>query len=230
MGAVAAMLAAGAPARALEMIALKSGDTWRCVRHETHGARVRVYTNDASYIEIPAGEIVSIETLPEEKAMVSAQPAAAVSARVESAVAAPHPLTRVEMGEMLAEAGREHNIDVDLLASVVKAESNFEPHAVSRAGAEGLMQLMPQTAAEMKVTDRFEPQQNIDGGTAYLDRLLVRYHDDLALAVAAYNAGPEAVDKYHGIPPYRETRAYVARVIREFNRRKGLAANASYSR
>jgi soluble lytic murein transglycosylase-like protein len=82
------------------------------------------------------------------------------------------------------------------------------------------MQLMPKTAAGLGVTDSFRPDQNINGGTAYLDALLIKYHDHLALALAAYNAGPAAVDKYHGIPPYRETRLYVARVIREFNRRK----------
>jgi soluble lytic murein transglycosylase-like protein len=84
------------------------------------------------------------------------------------------------------------------------------------------MQLMPGTAAELGVADSFRADQNINGGTAYLDALLVRYHENLALALAAYNAGPAAVDKYHGVPPYRETRVYVARVIREFNRRKQL--------
>ena len=103
---------------------------------------------------------------------------------------------------------------------MVRAESGGNIFAVSRAGAQGLMQLMPGTAAELGVTDSFRADQNINGGTAYLDALLVRYHDHLALALAAYNAGPAAVDKYHGVPPYRETRAYVARVIREFNRRK----------
>jgi soluble lytic murein transglycosylase-like protein len=121
--------------------------------------------------------------------------------------------------EILARAGTEHNLDVDLLASVVKAESGGNARAVSHAGAQGLMQLMPGTAAGLGVKDSLQPEQNVRGGSTYLDALLTRYHDNLALALAAYNAGPEAVDKYHGIPPYSETRAYVARVIHEFNRR-----------
>jgi soluble lytic murein transglycosylase-like protein len=131
----------------------------------------------------------------------------------------PARLDPADLGEMLNRAGAAHNLDVDLLASVVKAESGGQTHAVSRAGARGLMQLMPGTAAEMGVKDSFNPGENVQGGSAYLDALLRRYHENLALALAAYNAGPEAVDRYHGIPPYAETRSYVARVIHEFNRR-----------
>ena len=128
-------------------------------------------------------------------------------------------LTKADINEVLASVGKDYNLDVDLLSSVIKAESNGNPHAISRAGAKGLMQLMPQTAASLGVHDSFSPGDNVQGGSAYLDALLKRYHDNLALALAAYNAGPEAVDKYHGIPPYAETHAYVARVIHEFNRR-----------
>jgi soluble lytic murein transglycosylase-like protein len=131
-------------------------------------------------------------------------------------------LTDADVHQLISKAGANHNLDVDLLASVVRAESGGNIHAVSRTGAQGLMQLMPGTAAELGVADSFRADQNINGGTAYLDELLVKYHDNLALALAAYNAGPAAVDKYHGVPPYRETRIYVARVIREFNRRKLL--------
>ncbi|MDE3188130.1 MAG: lytic transglycosylase domain-containing protein, partial [Acidobacteriota bacterium] len=128
-------------------------------------------------------------------------------------------LSPADLREMLAEAGQAHNLDVDLLASLVKAESSGNAHAVSRAGARGLMQLMPSTAHDLGVQDTFKPDENVRGGSTYLDELLTRYHENLAMALAAYNAGPAAVDRYHGIPPYHETRAYVARVIHEFNRR-----------
>ena len=127
------------------------------------------------------------------------------------------------MHELLSHAGTAHNIDADLLASVVRAESGGQVRAVSRTGAQGLMQLMPATANDLGVQDSFRADQNIAGGTAYLDILLTKYHDNIALALAAYNAGPAAVDRYHGIPPYRETQTYVARVVREFNRRKQVA-------
>jgi soluble lytic murein transglycosylase-like protein len=128
-------------------------------------------------------------------------------------------LSAADLAEMLTKAGHAHNLDVDLLASLVKAESGGNSRAVSRAGAQGLMQLMPSTAKDLGVMDSFKPEQNVRGGAIYLDALLTRYHDNLALALAAYNAGPEAVARYNGIPPYHETRAYVARVIHEFNRR-----------
>jgi len=203
--AVAAFVAV--PVHALERLTLSNGDTFDCVRHEPAGDRVRVYTSGENYIEIKATEIVSVDVLPDPA------PAAQVPAAK---------LTKEEMAEMLASAGEQHNIDADLLASIVKAESDGQARAVSRAGAQGLMQLMPGTAREMGVADSFEPRQNINGGTQYLDALLTRYHDNIALAAAAYNAGPAAVDRYHGVPPYRETRAYVARVIKEFNRLKKM--------
>ena len=116
---------------------------------------------------------------------------------------------------------------MELLASVIKAESAFNTHAVSRTGARGLMQLMPGTAQKLGVEDAFRADQNIAGGTAYLDSLLKLYKDNLALALAAYNAGPGAVARYHGVPPFRETRAYVMRVMTEFAKRKRAIATAA---
>jgi soluble lytic murein transglycosylase-like protein len=199
-----------------------------------HGAAVGQETaQDANYIEVSASAVLRVEHIPDPPALPAATttpltapiaaPLALPLIALEPARTASSPLTPDEMGEMLARAGALHNIDVDLLASVVRAESNGNVRAVSRAGAEGLMQLMPGTASLMGVHNSFAPDENIGGGTAYLDTLLTRYHNDIKLAVAAYNAGPAAVDRYHGIPPYGETRAYVARVINEFNRRKRTA-------
>jgi soluble lytic murein transglycosylase len=109
-------------------------------------------------------------------------------------------------------AGRRHEISPALIKAVIHAESAFDPDATSRVGASGLMQLMPVTAREMGVADRFDPAQNILGGTRYLKHLMGRF-GDLELAVAAYNAGPEAVKRHGGVPPYRETRTYVRNVL-----------------
>jgi hypothetical protein len=210
--AIAAL--AGLPqARAAERITLRNGFVQLCDHHSQVEGRVRLYLSpgEDNYIEFAPEQIAAIEVVPDPPAPV-AQPAPQASAK-------PARLTIADLGEMLTRAGKEHNLDVDLLASVVKAESNGNTRAVSPAGAQGLMQLMPETAAGLGVHDSFQPEQNVRGGSAYLDALLTRYHDNLALALAAYNAGPDAVDKYHGIPPYHETRVYVARVIHEFNAR-----------
>ena len=234
------------PVYGAERVTLRNGFEFDCARREAVGDRVRLYllpaagaqlpatltaapgqgvAQDANYIEVAASSVLRVEQIPDPPAppAATAAPAALPPALPGPARTGPSPLTPAEMGEMLARAGAQHNIDADLLASVVQAESNGNARAVSRAGAEGLMQLMPGTASQLGVRDSFAPEENIGGGTAYLDALLTRYHDDIALAVAAYNAGPAAVDRYHGIPPYAETRAYVARVIREFNRRKRAA-------
>jgi hypothetical protein len=210
----------------MEHVTLKNGFEVDCVRRETVGDRVRLYlaangtsTEDSNYLEVAADSVVRVETVAD---VPPPAPAAKASGPVTTMMAP----TKEEMHQMLALAGTEHHIDEDLLASVVRAESGGQVRAVSRTGAKGLMQLMPGTADAMGVDDAFKPDQNIAGGTAYLDELLTRYHDNVALALAAYNAGPGAVDKYHGIPPYRETREYVARVIREFNRRKQMALMA----
>jgi soluble lytic murein transglycosylase-like protein len=107
---------------------------------------------------------------------------------------------------------REHHVRPGLVKAVIAAESNFDPDAVSRAGARGLMQLMPETAASMGVKNLHHPTENVQGGTRYLRQMIDRY-GDLVQALAAYNAGPTAVDRYGGLPPYRETRDYVQRVL-----------------
>jgi soluble lytic murein transglycosylase-like protein len=111
--------------------------------------------------------------------------------------------------DIIEEAAREYDMDPNLIHAVMQAESAFHPFAVSRAGAEGLMQLMPELSTEMGVSDAFDPRDNIMGGVRYLKRLL-DYHDgNIDLALASYNAGPGNVERYGGVPPFRETRNYV---------------------
>ena len=218
-GMIAALAALSPLAHAAERITLRNGYDYLCDHHAEVNGHVRLYLSagEDNYIEFRPEEIAAVEKLPDPPALKSAatsDPSAASPRSRQNARLSP-----ADLGEMLTRAGHEHNLDVDLLASLVKAESGGNTRAVSRTGAQGLMQLMPATAKDLGVADSFKPDENVRGGSAYLDALLTRYHDNLALALAAYNAGPEAVDRYNGIPPYRETRAYVARVIHEFNRR-----------
>ena len=212
---VAGAITAGAAiGNAAEHVTLNNGFAMDCNHHAVVDGQMRLYLNsgESNYIALRPEEVTAVE-------IVADRPAASATPAAITTVAGGATLTPADLNEMLAKAGQTHNLDVDLLASVVKAESAGNPHAVSKTGAQGLMQLMPSTATDLGVEDSFEPGQNVRGGSAYLDELLTRYHDNLALALAAYNAGPAAVDKYRGIPPYHETRTYVARVIHEFNRR-----------
>jgi soluble lytic murein transglycosylase-like protein len=222
--AAAAIAAMAIPARAAERVTLSNGFAQICDHHEMVQGKYRLYTSkdEGSYIEFPLNQIAGIEWAPDPppepvEPVVKAAPAANTAVPVTNPAEAK--LTPADLHQMLAKAGTAHNVDEDLLASVVKAESGGNAHAVSRTGAQGLMQLMPGTAADLGVQDSFRPEQNVRGGSAYLDALLTKYQDNLSLALAAYNAGPAAVDKYHGVPPYRETKLYIARVIHEFNRR-----------
>jgi len=211
------------PGRVVEHITLKNGFDLICDHREADGARVRLYLQSSgdNFMEVNAADIASTEPV------VLPNPAAPTPTAKSAETPLHGRLTDQQLKPMLAKAGAAYDLDADLLASVVRAESNGHSDAVSRTGARGLMQLMPGTAADLGVANSFAPVENITGGTAYLNALLNKYHDNLPLALAAYNAGPAAVDRWHGIPPYRETRAYVARVIHEYNRRYELRHRAA---
>jgi soluble lytic murein transglycosylase-like protein len=181
----------------------------------------RLYTtaSEGNYIDIPTAEIASLsqEPLPSPPPAAPAIPAPIATPAVK------------DVKSVVAAASDKHLIDADLIDSVIRAESGFNPRAVSPKGARGLMQLMPGTAAKLGVQDPFDAQANVDGGTRYLRELLDLYNYDLAKALAAYNAGPQRVEQYHGVPPYRETRAYVSNIIRDFNRKK-VAARQSQTK
>ena len=125
-----------------------------------------------------------------------------------------------DLRDLAAAAARRHGLDPDLVMAVVSVESGFRPQAVSPKGAQGLMQLMPKTASSLGVADAFDPAQNLDGGARHLGQLLTLYGGDLARALAAYNAGEGAVDRHRGVPPYRETRAYVKKVLERYGSQK----------
>jgi soluble lytic murein transglycosylase-like protein len=163
-----------------------------------------VHANDESFVDVPSSEILSFER--------DDTPA---PAEIASKTADTQPLP-----ELIDDISGRHHLDPDFVNSVIHAESNFNSHAVSPKGAQGLMQLMPGTASRLGVQNSFDAGANVEGGTRYLRELLERYNFDVVKALAAYNAGPGRVEQYHGVPPYYETQAYVARIIRDFNRKK----------
>lgn len=202
-------------ALAAERVYLRSGFDLVCDHQQSRNGWTRLYLTRGGddFLDVAPADIVRTEAVP-----ATDQPSAIAPQR--QAAARPVVDAPLDLPALLDRAGARHRLDPDLLASVVRAESGGRTRAVSRAGAQGLMQLMPSTAAVLGVRDSFAPEQNVAGGAAYLDALLTYYHENIALALAAYNAGPAAVDRYRGIPPYAETRRYVQRVIHDFNRRK----------
>jgi soluble lytic murein transglycosylase-like protein len=217
-----------AQASATDIAILRNGFT---IRHESRAplgdtTRLFLTSDGASFVDIRTAEIDRIEPdltpapAPEESNPEVAAPVPAAAA--PRALMAPAPVTSasVNVSEVVSAASDRYRLDPDLVNSVIRAESGFKVHAVSPKGAQGLMQLMPGTASKLGVPNAFDPEANVDGGTRYLRELLERYNFDIIKALAAYNAGPQRVEQYKGVPPYRETRLYVASIVRDFNRKK----------
>jgi soluble lytic murein transglycosylase-like protein len=210
------------PCLATDVAVLRNGFSIQHQRREVIGKMTRMYTSadGLSYIDVPTSEIEHFEVMDEpaatKPAADSGLPASASSAAVASVVNS-HP---ADLNEVVNAASDRYRLDPDLVNSVIKAESGFNVRAVSPKGAQGLMQLMPKTASELGVPNAFDPQANVDGGARYLRELLERYNFDLVKALAAYNAGTKRVEQYGGVPPYYETRAYVRRIVMDFNKKK----------
>src|ERR1700722_4558217 len=210
------------PCLATDVAVLRNGFSIQHQRREVIGKMTRMYTSadGLSYIDVPTSEIEHFEVMDEpaatKPAADSGLPASASSAAVASVVNS----QPADLSAVVNAASDRYRLDPDLVNSVIKAESGFNVRAVSPKGAQGLMQLMPGTASQLGVPNAFDPQENVDGGARYLRELLERYNFDLVKALAAYNAGPQRVEQYGGVPPYYETRAYVARVVRDFNKKK----------
>ncbi|SRR6266404_1822693 len=213
-----------APSRAWHAV-LANGFSIRHLRHEEVGPATRLWLSDTGYTDVPTAQISRFE----REEMAPAPPGRDVACHVSCTpqVSAHEP--SISPAAAIQAAAERHQVDPDFIASVVRAESGFNPHAISPKGAQGLMQLMPHTASQLGVQDRFDPAANADAGTRYLRALLLQYRGDAARALAAYNAGPQRVQQYGGVPPYAETRAYVHRIITDYNRRK-IAADPTLAK
>ena len=202
LAAATAFGAGPASTRTAYDLTLKNGFSIHSLHQEVIGENTRVYLDDTNFLDVPTAEI------------------AAIAESQEPAPVAPEFQKPVDLNSVVSAASDKHQIDPDLITSVIHAESGFNSRAKSPKGAQGLMQLMPGTASRLGVTDAYDPSSNVDAGTQYLRELLLRYNGDIIKALAAYNAGPARVEQYHGVPPYRETRAYVTQIVKEFNRKK----------
>ncbi len=194
-----------APALRAEYAVLRSGQRLKVTGYQLLGDKYRLQMVGGS-VEIAAGDVLAIE--PEE--VFTPVPA--------------KPVLQPPYRELVEAAAARYSVDADLITSVIAVESNFDPKALSRKNARGLMQLLPETAARLGVQNIYDPQENIDAGTRYLRELLQKYNNDLALTLAAYNAGPERVQQYGSVPPFAETISYVRRVKRSYEKSKGSAS------
>ncbi len=213
-----ALVLFGQPATAAELAILRNGFSIRYDHRLAMGATTRLYfgSDDTNFTDVPTEEITGYEkdlALP----VADSEHASATETRSAKSSSA---TSALPLNEVVNTASTAYHLDPDLVNSVIHAESGFNSRAVSPKGARGLMQLMPSTASQLGVNDAFDPQANVTGGSRYLRELLERYNFDLIKALAAYNAGPERVEQYQGVPPFRETQAYVARIVHEYNTKK----------
>jgi soluble lytic murein transglycosylase-like protein len=234
-GAALFLVASAAFSGATDLAILRNGNSIRHERRQVVGAVTRLYLTDSTsgYIEIPTNQIerFEVDNTPQAPASIASSPAQSNSRNTAAVLPSPDAgaqqiVDRQRLNQMVNGAGQRHQIDPDFINSVIRAESGFNNRAVSKKGAQGLMQLMPGTASQLGVANSFDPNANVEGGTKYLRELLEKYNYDVPRALAAYNAGSRRVDQYHGVPPYFETQTYVAKIIRDYNRKK-LAQNPS---
>jgi Transglycosylase SLT domain len=221
------LVAAALPCFGGEVAVLRNGFSIRHERRETVGDTTRLYVtaDGSSFVDVPTAQIEHFEAAPEM--LDSESPLLAKDARNGAPSSSLFPNSSlvvtsrpVDLNDVVNSASGRYRLDPDLVNSVIKAESGFNVRAVSPKGAQGLMQLMPGTASQLGVPNTFDAAANVEGGTKYLRELLERYNFDLIKALAAYNAGPQRVEQFGGVPPYYETRAYVARVVKDFNKKK----------
>jgi len=202
---VLSLVVLAAPTLRAEYVVLRSGQRLRVTGYQLLGDKYRLQMA-GGVVEIAAEDVVAIE--PEDS--FTPLPAKAI--------------VKPPYRELVEAAAARYNVDADLITSVIAVESNFDPKALSRKNARGLMQLLPETAARLGVQDIYDPQENIDAGTRYLRELLEKYNNNLTLALAAYNAGPDRVEQYGRVPPFTETLSYVRRVKRSYDKSKSKAS------
>jgi soluble lytic murein transglycosylase-like protein len=224
--AITLLAMAALPCPAADAAVLRNGFSIRHERRQVIGTITRLFVDgdESSFVDVPTAEIDHFEAAPDE-AVPPARNDPASQARLQAS--AENGARPLDLNEVVSAASGTYRLDPDLVNSVIRAESGFNVRAVSPKGAQGLMQLMPQTALQLGVQNAFDPKANVEGGTRYLRELLERYNFDLIKALAAYNAGPQRVEQYGGVPPYYETKAYVARIVRDFNKKKLAAKTAA---
>ena len=191
-----------------EVATLHNGFTIQIAGREETGSVTTLQLCDGGSIQMPSDQIESYQAGEPPIPRPAPEPPA------------PKPAVKASIQDLIAGAAERHQIDPDFVTSVVKAESGFNSAAVSPKGAQGLMQLMPHTATALGVENPFDPAANVEAGTKYLRQLLEQYKGDAVKALAAYNAGSKRVEQYGGVPPYAETRAYINRIIKDYNRKK----------